>query len=105
MGDDIILFNESLAREYQDLCKEIGLTISESKSITPSTLPGTSLARDFLSKLTVGRAELSRLYFKVLSERGGGSLFIAELITRYVALSRPLPLRTLQRLMSIYDTS
>nr|UPW42116.1 MAG: putative RNA dependent RNA polymerase [Xinjiang mito-like virus 39] len=44
LGDDIVLFEESIANRYLQLCKDLGVTINESKSIV-SKLPVVEFAK------------------------------------------------------------
>lgn len=104
VGDDIIIFDESLAMGYQQVADEIGITISHGKSFVPSGSCAGPYARDFLSRFYLGQTEFSRLPFKVLQEKGGDTNLLAEMMVRMIQDDRLSP-RAFVSLCSFYKVA
>jgi hypothetical protein len=76
LGDDIVINDKNVSRNYYKLISELGLQISEHKSITPNII---SNGFEFASRLGLDGIELSPLPVKLMSKIISEPEFSADL--------------------------
>jgi hypothetical protein len=76
LGDDIVIADENVARNYYKLVISLGLSISEYKSITPNLV---SNGFEFASRLGLNGIEISPLPVKLMSRIFSEPAFAADL--------------------------
>jgi len=62
LGDDLVIFNHSVAFEYLKVCESIGLGINEKKSVVSVNKP----VVEFAKRTAIGKVDVSAISFKQL---------------------------------------
>jgi hypothetical protein len=68
LGDDVFIYNETVARNYLQICKDLGIEISQGKSITPEHLNPEISSGEFAKHLVNQGLLLSPISLATLNE-------------------------------------
>jgi hypothetical protein len=93
LGDDVVIWNEMVAQEYADLCKEIGLTINLAKSLISDDQ---NHRVEFAKRIILNGVEISGLKANILNKASRSIYMLIDLIRVAQLRSWDLPWTEIQ---------